>query len=89
MSFCCKDGGGGVEWVVPFVCCEAAVAWEPKGEFIVQDVQVDPPQAMEVRIKVTQSSLCRSDVFFWANEVGVLSILASITLFISYSNNVT
>lgn len=50
------------------ITCKAAVAWEPKGEFVVQDVQVDPPQAMEVRIKVTHSSLCRSDVFFWANE---------------------
>lgn len=48
------------------------MAWEPKGSFVVQDVQVDPPHAMEVRIKVTHSSLCRSDVFFWANEVGKL-----------------
>ncbi|KAG0631265.1 hypothetical protein M758_1G239300 [Ceratodon purpureus] len=50
------------------ITCKAAVAWEPKGEFVVQDVQVEPPHAMEVRIKVTHSSLCRSDVFFWANE---------------------
>lgn len=50
------------------ITCKAAVAWEPKEEFVVQDVQVDPPQAMEVRIQVTHSSLCRSDVFFWANE---------------------
>lgn len=44
------------------------MAWEPKGKFIVQDVQVDPPLAMEVRIKVTHTSLCRSDLFFWTNE---------------------
>jgi hypothetical protein len=79
---CCdyRVDDSGLKRVVPVLCCAAAVAWEPKGEFVVQDVQVDPPQAMEVRIKVTHSSLCRSDVFFWENEVGVCCPHSHITL---------
>lgn len=35
---------------------------------MIEDVQVAPPQAGEVRLKITHTSLCHSDVFFWENE---------------------
>lgn len=34
--------------------CRAAVAWEPKKPFVIEDVEVAPPKEGEVRIKVCQ-----------------------------------
>eukprot|EP00253_Pinus_taeda_P006723 PITA_06723 len=47
------------------ITCKAAVAWGPKQPFVIEEVQVDPPQAMEVRIRITQSSLCHTDITYW------------------------
>lgn len=47
------------------ITCKAAVAWGPKQPFVVEEVQVDPPQAMEVRIRITHSSLCHTDITYW------------------------
>lgn len=33
-------------------------------------VEVAPPQAMEVRIKVKYTSLCHTDLYFWEAKVG-------------------
>jgi Zn-dependent alcohol dehydrogenase len=46
------------------ITCRAAIAWGPKQPLVIEEVQVDPPQAMEVRIKITHTSLCQSDVTF-------------------------
>lgn len=43
--------------------CKAAVAWEPGKPLVIEDVQVDPPKAHEVRIKMMYSGVCRTD---WA-----------------------
>lgn len=32
--------------------CKAAVAWAPKTELVIEEIEVDPPKAGEVRIKV-------------------------------------
>ncbi|KAG0455236.1 hypothetical protein HPP92_024528 [Vanilla planifolia] len=45
--------------------CRAAVAWEAGKPLMIEEVQVAPPQAMEVRVKILYSSLCHSDVSFW------------------------
>jgi S-(hydroxymethyl)glutathione dehydrogenase/alcohol dehydrogenase len=45
------------------ITCKAAVAWEAQKPLIVQDVQVDPPQAGEVRIKITHTALCHTDSY--------------------------
>jgi S-(hydroxymethyl)glutathione dehydrogenase/alcohol dehydrogenase len=34
--------------------CRAAVAWEPKAPLVIETIEVDPPKAGEVRIKVGQ-----------------------------------
>ncbi|XP_020588598.1 alcohol dehydrogenase-like 6 [Phalaenopsis equestris] len=48
--------------------CKAAVAWGPGEPLTLEEVEVDPPRAMELRIKVVCSSLCRSDVTQWESK---------------------
>ncbi|KAI8535711.1 hypothetical protein RHMOL_Rhmol10G0194700 [Rhododendron molle] len=43
----------------------AAVAWEVGKPLVIEEVEVAPPQAMEVRVKVLFTSLCHTDVYFW------------------------
>lgn len=50
------------------IACKAAVAWGPKQPLVIEEVQVDPPNSMEVRIKITHTSLCHSDLTFWMLE---------------------
>ncbi|KAH7296604.1 hypothetical protein KP509_26G030300 [Ceratopteris richardii] len=50
------------------ITCKAAIAWKPKEPLVIQEIEVAPPQAEEVRVKVTHTSLCHTDVFFWENE---------------------
>ncbi|XP_028783444.1 alcohol dehydrogenase 1-like [Neltuma alba] len=48
--------------------CKAAVAWEAGKPLVMERVEVAPPQAMEVRIKVKYTSLCHTDLYFWENK---------------------
>ncbi|XP_062992011.1 alcohol dehydrogenase 1B-like [Elgaria multicarinata webbii] len=41
--------------------CKAAVLWEPKKPFSIVEIEVAPPKAHEVRIKILTSGICRSD----------------------------
>ncbi|XP_044285085.1 alcohol dehydrogenase 1B-like [Varanus komodoensis] len=41
--------------------CKAAVIWEHKKPFRIVEVEVAPPKANEVRIKILASGICRSD----------------------------
>lgn len=41
--------------------CKAAVLWEPKKPFSIEEVEVAPPKAHEVRVKMVASGICRSD----------------------------
>nr|KYP40955.1 Alcohol dehydrogenase [Cajanus cajan] len=45
--------------------CKAAVAWEAGKPLVIEEVEVAPPQANEVRIKILFTSLCHTDVYFW------------------------
>jgi S-(hydroxymethyl)glutathione dehydrogenase/alcohol dehydrogenase len=54
------------------ITCKAAVAWEAQKPLIVQDVQVDPPQAGEVRIKITHTALCHTDSYTLDGKVSQL-----------------
>ncbi|KAJ7558668.1 hypothetical protein O6H91_04G050600 [Diphasiastrum complanatum] len=47
------------------ITCKAAVAWAPKQPFVIEDIQVAPPLASEVRIKITHTSVCHTDVSVW------------------------
>ncbi|XP_055290873.1 alcohol dehydrogenase S chain-like [Moschus berezovskii] len=41
--------------------CKAAVLWELKKPFSIEEVEVAPPKAHEVRIKLVATGICRSD----------------------------
>ncbi|CAO2600192.1 Alcohol dehydrogenase 1 [Lemmus lemmus] len=41
--------------------CKAAVLWEIKKPFSIEDIEVAPPKAHEVRIKMVATSVCCSD----------------------------
>ncbi|OAY75829.1 alcohol dehydrogenase 1-like isoform X2 [Ananas comosus] len=45
--------------------CKAAVAWEAGKPLVIERVEVAPPQAMEVRVKIKYTSLCHTDLYFW------------------------
>jgi alcohol dehydrogenase class-P len=45
--------------------CKAAVAWEPGKPLVIEEVEVAPPQKMEVRVKILFTSLCHTDFYFW------------------------
>lgn len=55
---------------------EAAVAWGPGQPLVIEEVEVSPPQPMEIRIKVVSTSLCRSDLSAWETQVLASSILS-------------
>ncbi|XP_075705883.1 NADP-dependent alcohol dehydrogenase-like [Rhinoderma darwinii] len=41
--------------------CKAAVAWEPYKPLSIEDIEVAPPKAHEVRVKIISSGICGSD----------------------------
>lgn len=41
------------------------MAWEAAKPLVIEEVEVAPPQAMEVRVKILFTSLCHTDVYFW------------------------
>lgn len=43
--------------------CRAAIAWEPNKPLSIEEIEVDPPQKGEVRIKVLYGALCHTDTF--------------------------
>lgn len=47
----------------------AAVVWGPGEPFVIEEVEVDPPQWMEVRIKILFTSICHTDLSAWKGEV--------------------
>uniref|UniRef100_A0A646QCD0 S-(hydroxymethyl)glutathione dehydrogenase n=1 Tax=Hemiscolopendra marginata TaxID=943146 RepID=A0A646QCD0_9MYRI len=45
------------------ITCKAFVAWEPINLPQLETIQVDPPKAGEVRIKIAATSICHTDVY--------------------------
>ncbi|XP_062554631.1 alcohol dehydrogenase class-3-like [Armigeres subalbatus] len=46
------------------ITCKAAVAWEPNKPLTVETIEVAPPKAGEIRIKVVATGVCHSDASF-------------------------
>ncbi|CAL2261919.1 unnamed protein product [Prunus armeniaca] len=46
----------------------ADVAWGAGKPLVIEEVNVNPPQEMEIRIKVACTSLCRSDITAWESQ---------------------
>lgn len=57
----------------------AAVAWEAGKPLVIEEVEVAPPKAMEVRIKIKYTSLCHTDVYFWEAKAKSIKILTPIS----------
>jgi len=45
------------------ITCKAAVAWAPKEPMVIEDIEVAPPKAGEVRIKVLATGVCHTDAY--------------------------
>ncbi|GMH17130.1 hypothetical protein Nepgr_018971 [Nepenthes gracilis] len=45
--------------------CRAAVAWEAGKPLVIEEVEVAPPERLEVRVKILFTALCHTDVYFW------------------------
>ena len=43
--------------------CKAAVAWEAKAPLKIEEIEVDPPKAGEVRMKVNFTGVCHTDSY--------------------------
>ncbi|CAD5195664.1 unnamed protein product [Musa acuminata subsp. malaccensis] len=54
--------------------CKAAVAWEAGKPLVIEQVEVAPPKAMEVRVKIKYTSLCHTDVYFWEAKACLLPL---------------
>ncbi|CAK8532360.1 unnamed protein product [Lathyrus sativus] len=50
------------------ITCKAAVAWGAGEALVMEEVEVNPPQPFEIRIKVVSTSLCRSDLSAWESH---------------------
>ncbi|THG08435.1 hypothetical protein TEA_006540 [Camellia sinensis var. sinensis] len=45
---------------------------------VIEEIEVDPPKAFEVRIKILCTSLCHTDVTFWKLNVGPVAVFPRI-----------
>uniref|UniRef100_UPI0037E75032 alcohol dehydrogenase 1-like n=1 Tax=Semicossyphus pulcher TaxID=241346 RepID=UPI0037E75032 len=43
--------------------CKAAVAWEPNKPLVIEEIEVAPPQANEVRMKIVATAVCHTDLY--------------------------
>lgn len=43
--------------------CKAAVAWEAGKPLSIEEVEVQPPQKGEVRVKIVATGVCHTDAF--------------------------
>ncbi|KAF3327061.1 hypothetical protein FCM35_KLT07179 [Carex littledalei] len=50
------------------ITCKAAVVWAPGEPFVIEEVEVDAPQWMEVRIKILFTSICHTDLSAWIGK---------------------
>lgn len=48
--------------------CKAAVAWAAKEPLSIEDIEVAPPKAGEVRVKVIANALCHTDIYTLTGE---------------------
>lgn len=45
------------------ITCKAAVAWEAGKPLSIEEIEVQPPKAHEVRIKITNTGVCHTDAY--------------------------
>lgn len=52
--------------------CRAAVSRNPGEPLVIEEIEVDPPKAFEVRIRILCTSLCHTDITVWKMQPGPL-----------------
>jgi len=50
------------------ITCKAAVCWSSNEPLVIEDVEVAPPKAGEVRVKILYSGVCHTDAFTLSGE---------------------
>ncbi|KAK5857025.1 hypothetical protein PBY51_010295 [Eleginops maclovinus] len=50
--------------------CKAAVAWEPNKPLVMEDIEVSPPEANMVRIKIVATGVCHTDLYHLYEGMG-------------------
>ncbi|GAB4861274.1 hypothetical protein Ancab_036434 [Ancistrocladus abbreviatus] len=60
------------------IICKAAVCRGPGEPLVIEEIEVAPPKAWEVRIKILCTSLCHSDVTFWKLDAGPAAVFPRI-----------
>ncbi|KAI3442783.1 uncharacterized protein J3R85_001052 [Psidium guajava] len=58
--------------------CRAAVCRRAGEPLVMEEIQVDPPKAWEVRIKIVCTSICHTDVTFWKMDSGPFAVFPRI-----------
>ncbi|CAA7027252.1 unnamed protein product [Microthlaspi erraticum] len=53
--------------------CKAAICRKAGEALVIEEIQVYPPQAYEVRIKILCTSICHTDVTKWKEDTGPLA----------------
>ncbi|MED6160922.1 hypothetical protein PIB30_055811 [Stylosanthes scabra] len=53
--------------------CKAAICRKAGEPLVIEEIEVDPPKAWEVRIKILLTSLCHSDVTFWKMDTALVA----------------
>ncbi|KAJ7566023.1 hypothetical protein O6H91_02G085400 [Diphasiastrum complanatum] len=50
------------------ITCKAAITYGPGEPLVIEEIQVEPPQAFEIRVKITHTSLCHTDIHYWDSK---------------------
>ncbi|KAL4297086.1 hypothetical protein GQ457_12G016530 [Hibiscus cannabinus] len=58
--------------------CKAAVCRNPGKPLLIEEIEVEPPHAWEIRIKILCTSLCHSDITFWEISTGPYAVFPRI-----------
>ncbi|XP_010025906.2 alcohol dehydrogenase-like 2 isoform X1 [Eucalyptus grandis] len=58
--------------------CRAAVCRRAGEPLVMEEIQVEPPKAWEVRIKIVCTSICHTDVTFWKMDSGPFALFPRI-----------
>ncbi|KAB1204020.1 Alcohol dehydrogenase-like 1 [Morella rubra] len=58
--------------------CKAAICRNAGEPLVIEEIEVDPPRAWEVRIRIICTSLCHSDVIFWKMNAGPFAVFPRI-----------
>ncbi|GJN33128.1 hypothetical protein PR202_gb21695 [Eleusine coracana subsp. coracana] len=58
----------------------AVVIKVPKQPLVMEEVEVAPPRAYEVRVKILCTSLCHTDITFWRMKLVVVLLTSAFTI---------